>query len=57
MYGTVDASARRQASAIQFVHVERDIKLLVHGDDFMVEMLTHEEQWYARGITIQMAPP
>ena len=51
--GTVDASARWQAHHAQilkghsfvqgfsnlafFVHVERDIRLLFHGDDFMVE--------------------
>ena len=28
-----------------FVHVERDVRLFVHGDDFMVEMPTHEEKW------------
>ena len=27
------------------MHVERDVRLLVHGDDFMVEMPTHEEKW------------
>ena len=58
----VDASARWQAHYAQilkehgfvqglsnpslFVHVERDIRLLVHGDDFMVEMPTHEEKWF-----------
>ena len=62
MYGTVDASARWQAHHAQIlkghsfvqglsnpallVHVERDFRLLVHGDDFMVEMLTHEEKWF-----------
>ena len=51
--GTVDVSARWQAHHAQilkwhsfvqglsnlafFVHVERDIRLLFHGDDFMVE--------------------
>ena len=29
-----------------FVHFERDVRLLVHGDDFMVEMPTHEEKWF-----------
>ena len=29
-----------------FVHEERDVRLLVHGDDFMVEMPTHEETWF-----------
>ena len=29
-----------------FVHVERDIRLLVHGDDFTVEMSTREEKWF-----------
>ena len=28
-----------------FVCVERDVRLLVHGEDFMVEMPTHEEKW------------
>ena len=53
MYGTVDASARWQAHYSQllkeagfaqgqsnpslFVRAERDIRLLVHGDDFLVE--------------------
>ena len=56
---TVDANARWQAHCAQilkghsfaqglsnpalFVHLERDIGLLVHGDDFMVEMPTREE--------------
>ena len=60
MYGTVDASVRWQAHDAQilkeggfvqglsnpslFVHVERDVALLVHGGDFMVEMPTHEEK-------------
>jgi hypothetical protein len=54
MYGTVDASARWQAHYAKvltdngfaqgrsnpalFVHPGRDIRLLVHGDDFLVEM-------------------
>ena len=58
----MDASARWQAHHAQIlkehsfvqglsnpallVHVERDIRLLVHGDDFMVEMLSHEEKWF-----------
>ena len=62
MYGTVGASARWQAHYAQilkghsfvqglsnlalFVRVERDVRLLVHGDDFMVEMPTHEEKWF-----------
>ena len=29
-----------------FVHVERDVRLLVHGDDVMVEMPTDEEKWF-----------
>ena len=29
-----------------FVHVERDVRLLVHGDDFMVAMPTHEKKWF-----------
>ena len=28
------------------MQVERDVRLLVHGDDFMVEMSTHEEKWF-----------
>ena len=60
--GTVDATARWQTHYAQilkehgfvpglsnpslFVHVERDIRLLVHGDDFMVEKPTHEEKWF-----------
>ena len=58
MSGTVDACARWQAhhaqimkehgfvqglsNHFQFVHVERDIGLLVHDDDFMVVMSTLE---------------
>ena len=54
MYGTLDASGRWQAHYAQilkghcfaqglsnpalFVDVERDLRLLVHGDDFRVEM-------------------
>ena len=30
------------------VHVERDIRLYVHGDDYMADMPTHEEKWFAR---------
>ena len=60
MYGTVDASARWQAHYAQILnehefvpglstpslsaHVERDIRLLVRGGDFTVEMPTHEEK-------------
>ena len=33
---------RPQQSCI--VHVERDIRLLVHGDDFMAEMVISEEK-------------
>ena len=51
MYGTMDASAHWQGHQAHgfvqglgnpslFVHVERDVRLLVHGDDFMVEMST-----------------
>ena len=29
-----------------FVHVKRDIRLLVHGDDIMVKRPTHEENWF-----------
>ena len=57
MCGTVDASARWQAhhaqilkehgfSPLIFVHVERDVRLLVHGDHFTVEMPTHEEKLF-----------
>ena len=31
-----------------FVHEERDVRPLVHGDDFMVEVPTHEEKWFER---------
>ena len=60
MCGTVDASARWRAHHAQilkghgfvqgvsspslFVHVERTVRRLVLGDDFMVEV-THEEKW------------
>ena len=27
-----------------FVHVKRDVRLLVRGDSFMVEMATHEKK-------------
>ena len=48
------------------VHVERDIRLYVHGDDYMADMPTHEEKWFAsvlsrntmhcaRGSSIRMA--
>ena len=30
-----------------FVHMKRDVRLLVHGDDFMVAMPSHEEKWFA----------
>ena len=62
MYGTVDASARWHkhyaqilkehgfvqglSSPALFVQVGRDVRLLVHGDDLMVEMPTHEEKWF-----------
>ena len=62
MYCTGDDSARWQAHYAHilkehefvkglsnpslFLHVERDIRLLVHGDDFMVEMPIHEEKWF-----------
>ena len=62
MYGSVDASVRWQAHYAQsleehsfaqslcnpalFVHVEPDMRLLVHGDDFMVEMPALEEKWF-----------
>ena len=61
---TVNASARWQAHHAQilkehsfvhgtsnlelFVHVERDLRLLVHGDNFMVEMPTRKEKWFSR---------
>ena len=60
--GRVDASARWQVRYAQilkehglvhginnpslFVYVERDIRLLAHGDDFMAEVPTHEEKWF-----------
>ena len=62
MYGTVDASARWQAhyatllkqqgfsqgrsNPALLVHVERDIRLLVHGDDFLVEMPSGQAEWF-----------
>ena len=62
MYGAVDGSARWQAHHAQIfeehefvqglsspslcVHAKRDVRLLVHGDDSMVEMPTHEENWF-----------
>ena len=62
MYGAVDASARRQGHHAQilkkhsfvqglsnsssFVCVEGDVRVVVHGDDVMVEMPTHEEKWF-----------
>lgn len=62
MYGTVDASARWQAHYAEllkkhgfaqglsnpslFAHSVRDVRLLVHGDDFMVEMPSTEEKWF-----------
>ena len=61
-YGTADAGARWQGHCARileehglvrslsnpflFVQVERDIRLLAHGGDFMVEMPTHEENWF-----------
>ena len=60
MCGTVDASVRWQGHHAQilkehsfvqgisnsslFVHVERYVRLLVHCDDFMVEVPTHEQK-------------
>ena len=69
MYGTPDARARWQAHHAQIlkrhgfvpglsnpVQVERDVRLLVHGDDFMVQMPTRDEKrlvldirWNVRG--------
>ena len=62
MYGTEDVSALWRGHHAQIlkehgfvqgvsnppvlVHAERDIRLLVHGDDVMVEMPTHEERWF-----------
>ena len=62
MHDTVDARACWQAhdalilkehefvhclgNPILFEQVKRDVRLLVHGDDFMVELPTHEEQWF-----------
>ena len=62
MCGTVDVIARWQAHNAQilnehgfvqglsnpalYVQVERDVRLLVHRDDFLVEMPTHEEKWF-----------
>ena len=36
----------RSEQSLSVVHVEQDVRLLVHGDDFMVEMPTHEEKWF-----------
>ena len=60
IFGEVDAIARWQAhygqiltkhefvqslsSPSLFVHAKHDVRLLVHGDDFMVEMPTHEDK-------------
>ena len=62
MYGAVDASTRRQlhyaqilkkhsfvqglSNSFSFVHMEGDVRVVVHGDDVMVEMPTHEEKWF-----------
>ena len=35
-------------------HVERDIRLLAHGDEFMVEMLTHEEKWFESVLVLEI---
>ena len=37
-----------------FVHVERDIRLLVHGDNFMVEMPTHEEKRFRKRLVLEI---
>ena len=62
--GTVSSKA---SAILHFVHVERDVRLLVHGDDFMVQIPTHEEKQFesvlfwdtmesARRSSIRMAP-
>ena len=58
----VDATARRQAHYTQilkknefvqglsnpslFVHVDKDVRLLLHGDNFMVAITTRVEKWF-----------
>ena len=58
MSGTVDAGAHsaqipKDQGFVQglsnptlSVHEERDVRPLVDGDDFMVEVPTHEEKWF-----------
>ena len=62
MYGTVDASARWQAhykellekkgfkqglsNPALFYSEEHDVRLLVHGDDFCVELPSEKELWF-----------
>eukprot|EP00972_Heterocapsa_arctica_P100061 14755978-Heterocapsa_arctica.AAC.1 len=62
MYGTVDASARWQSdyesllrcagfdqgksNPALFDHEARQIRLLVHGDDFAVEMGSEQRAWF-----------
>ena len=36
-----------------FMHVKRHVRVLVLGDDFMVEMPTHEEKWVERVLFFQ----
>ena len=45
-HGGCECSLAGLSNPSLFVHVERDIRLLVDGDDFMVEMPTREEKWF-----------
>ena len=42
--GTI--SSKASAILLLFVHVERDVRLLLHGDDFLAEIPTHDKKWF-----------